>query len=90
MKAVLSNKDKIIEELHRNGMKIGCWDEKLNQLNQANLKKVLHGMRFEEDTDVSINRKKHVVEIDVMDNEIDFAVLTKEEYISRYGDERYS
>lgn len=89
MKTALSNKDKIIKALDKDGMKLGCWDDSMNHLNTANLKKVMDGMRFEEDTDVSINRKKHVVEIDAIDGEVDFTVLTKEEYISRYGNERY-
>ena len=43
----------------------------------------------EEHTDVkvSINRKPYVVEIATVDNEKDFSVLSKAEYINRYGSE---
>lgn len=86
-----TNKEIIVEELNKCELKLGCFDELINKLNRGNLSKVIEGVRLCDSTDVDvfINRNLHVVEIFVVDEEIDFNVLTKEEYISRYGDERW-
>ena len=85
----MTNKMRVEKAVKELGYSIGCWNEKLEDLSSAQLKKVIEGIEFQEDTDVSIKRKKHVVEIDIVDGEVDFGVLTKAEYIDRYGDERY-
>lgn len=41
------------------------------------------------DVDVSLKRKNYVVEITCVDNEVGFSWLTRDEYINRYGNERY-
>ena len=41
------------------------------------------------DIDVAIKGRNYVVEITCVDNEIGFGWLTREEYVSRYGNERY-
>jgi len=85
----MTNKEKIQNEAQKHDLTIGCWDDKLESLTQKELKKVLENLQYQEDTDVSIKRKPHVVEIDIVDNEVDLKILTKEEFINRYGDERY-
>jgi hypothetical protein len=86
---VNKNKAEIQKVASELGLVIGCYDDMLNDLTMKELKKVLENIEFQADTDVSIKRKKHVVEIDIVDNEVDFSVLTKAEYIDRYGDERW-
>lgn len=83
----MTNKEIIEIKANKDGLVIGCWDDKMESLNKKELQKVLDSMEY--DVDVKIGRKLHVVEIDVVDNEIDFSVLTKGEYINRYGDERW-
>jgi hypothetical protein len=85
----LSNKEEIQKILKALGLTIGTYDTQLDALTTAQLNKVLENIEFQNDTDVSIKRKAHVVEIDIVDDEVDFNVLTKKEYIERYGDERY-
>lgn len=85
-KLVIENKAKEL------GFVLGCWDPTLDKLSKVELNKVLGAMKFEEDTDVKINRKNYVVQIDIVDADfwqIDFNVITRDEYISRYGNERY-
>lgn len=86
-----TNKEIIIEELNKYSLKLGCFDELINKLNKGNLSKIIKELEHCDSTDVDvfINRVLHVVEIFVVDEEIDFNLLTKEEYISRYGDERW-
>jgi hypothetical protein len=85
----MTNKDQVQKVANKLGLEIGCWDEIMELLSKKELNKILANIEYQEDTDVSIKRKKYVVEIDTIENEIDFSVLTKEEYINRYGDERY-
>lgn len=85
----MDNKDKIIKVANELGLKIGCYNDSINALSKNELKKVLYNIEFQSDTDVSINRKKYVVEIDIVDAEVDFNLLSKQEFINRYGDERY-
>lgn len=83
-----TNKQRIIEKVEKVGCTLGCWDSKMEQLTDYSLRKVL-AVLDEEYTDVKvcINRKHYVVEIATVDNEKDFNVLTKAEYINRYGSE---
>lgn len=87
----MKNKVRIENKLKGTEFTLGCFTRNMELLNTANLKKVvdvmLHGST---DVDVSINRKPFVVEIFHVDNnEIDFGIISKSEYINRYGDERY-
>ena len=88
----MSNKAKLEQEANKYGYTIGCYNAKMDLLKPAQLRKVLDEIYFESstDVDVAINRRKHVVEISFVDNEVDFNVLTKAEYIGRYGDERWA
>ena len=67
---------------------IGCYDEKMDNLNQTNLKKVLNDLEYDLDTriEVFINRKKHIIEVCNVDNEVDFEVLTMSEFRNRNGE----
>lgn len=67
---------------------IGCYDKKMNDLNQINLKKVLNELEYDLDTraEVFINRKKHIIEICNVDDEVDFEVLTMSELRNRNGE----
>lgn len=85
----MTNKERIIK--HLNGdYTIGCWDDKIEQMSLYALRKFLKELHYEStDIIVTINRKVHVIEVNIMDKEIDFSVLTKAEYIDRYGDEKF-
>lgn len=69
-------------------LEIGCYDKKIEELNQTNLKKVLNELEYDLDTtvEVFINRKKHIIEVCNVDNEVDFEVLTMSEFRSRNGE----
>ena len=81
----MSNRELLEKSLD---MPIGCYDKEMDLLNKNNLSKVIKALEYGSDTDVDvcINRKRYVVEI-CMDGleEIDFHVLTKTEYQSRYN-----
>ena len=81
----MNNKDRIEKALNALGYEIGCYDETIDRLNSNNLKKVMDNMKYSEDTKVLINRKPYIVQIDEVDNEIDFNVITLAEYEENYG-----
>lgn len=85
-----NNKAKIETVVNELGLIIGCYHEEIDLLSEKELDKVISNVEYQEDTDVKIKRKNYVVEIDIVDNEVDLKVLTKAEYIDRYGDSRYT
>ena len=81
-----TNREIIIEKVFNEGYDMGIYDKFLDTVNQQNLKKVLNNIKYQCDTKININRKKYIVEIDIIDNnEVDFNVLSLREYESRYG-----
>lgn len=72
-------------------LSIGVVNDNINLLNKPNLNKVIDELDngYSTDVDVFLNRKAHVVEICFVDNEVDFLLISKEDYIGRYGNERY-
>ena len=82
------NKEKIIKQIEKEGFKFGCYDLEIEKLNPSNLKKVLDVVKYGESTDVPvfINRRKHIIEVSVVDNEVDLQILTLKDYENRYGE----
>lgn len=80
-----TNKEIIINKIKSEGYTLGIYDNMLDKLNKQNLKKVLDNIRYTSDTKIFINRKSYIVEISEVDNEIDFNVISLNEYESRYG-----
>lgn len=73
------------------GYTIGCYDKFISSLTTANLKEVLHAVRFGDATDLVIrqNMKDYVISIDFVEGEVDFTTYTKAEYIDRFGSEKF-
>lgn len=85
-----TNKEIIIEKLKEMNFQIGCYDVKIDKVSKAEFQKILNSLNDEStDIDIKIRRVEYVVEIQTVDDEKDFSIMTKNEYISRYGDERY-
>lgn len=85
----MKNREMIEKRLKQKGYKLGCWSTMMELVPKKYLEQIMINMLYQEDTDVMIRRRLYVVEIDEVDGEIDFSVLSKEQYISRYGDERW-
>ena len=84
------NKKAVIKAVEKTGAVLGCWDNCMDLLSRIQIKKVIDSIGYgSTDVDVVIKRKPYIVEISELDNEIDFNVLSKAEYIDRYGDERW-
>lgn len=83
-----TNKDRVLEVLVKKDLVLGCWDVQMEQLTLKSLKLVLENVGYGgTDIKVPLKRKPHVVQIDEVDNEVDFSIISKAEYIDRYGDE---
>lgn len=84
------NKQRIEEKLRKEGFIIGCYDSNIDKLNYNNVKKILDNLCFgATDVQVSLNRKKYIIEISDVDNEYDFKMTAKSTYLDRYGDDEY-
>lgn len=86
-----TNKEVVIKELEAEGLVLGCWSDKIGNLSKHNLKKITDEIRYHSATDVVVRLrgKECVVSIDFVDNEVDFTLYSKAEYISRYGSEKF-
>lgn len=85
-----TNKQRIEEKLRKEGFIIGCWDSNIDKLNYNNIKKVLDDIPFgSTDIQVSLNRKKYIIEISDVDNEYDFKMISKTSYLNKYDDDEY-
>lgn len=83
-----TNKQRVEEKLNKEGFTIGCWDNNIDKLNYNNVKKILDNLCFgATDIQVSLNRKKFIIEVSEVDNEYDFKMTSISSYRSKYGDE---
>lgn len=67
------------------GYKVGCFNPMINDISKRSLTKVLDNIEYEVDTKVYIRRKPHIVEINIIGNEIDMDICTLDYYNSNYG-----
>lgn len=85
-----TNKDRIEKKLNKEGFELGCYDSNIDKLNYNNVKKILDNLCFgATDIQVSLNRKKYIVEVNDVDNEYDFKMTLKTSYLNKYDDDEY-
>ena len=81
----LSNRNIIENDLLTKGFKVGCYDPLLEKASIRSMKRVLECMyEFSIDIQLTIQGVKYVLEINTVDNEKDFNLLTLKEYKSLY------
>ena len=85
---IMTNKQRIENKLENINCSLGCYDSKIDKLSQKELKKVLDNLEFDTDVEVTLNRKKHIIEVFFIDNEVDLSVKSLNEYSSTYGNNK--
>lgn len=90
-KKLKTNKEKVEAFAESNGLVVGCWNSLLEDFTEASLKHVLGSIDIGSATDILVrnNLQEYVVSVDFVDNEIDFTLWTKAEYISIFGVEKF-
>ncbi len=77
--------------LESQGLNPGCISEKLEEVSQKYLKKIMDAIKWGQDTDVPIRigRKKYIAEVAMewLEGDVDVLILAIQEYRSRYGNE---
>ncbi len=89
---VLTNKKKIANAINKklgSNFTIGCWDKDIEKLNQNNLKNIIENLGETTNVLVNLNRKKFICEMNNIDSELDFRLISRENYISKYGYDPY-
>lgn len=81
----MKNLERILKKVNAEGYMLGCYDRQIDKLNNQNLKKVLDNIRWKNDVKVFLNRKPYIVQLDEIDGEIDFNMISLSEYENRYG-----
>lgn len=90
-KKLKTNKEKVQQFAEKEGLVLGCWNSLLEDFTEASLKHVLSSIDIGSATDIVVrnNLQEYVVSVDFVDNEIDFTLWTKTEYISIFGEEKF-
>lgn len=85
------NKEKAEAFAKENGLVLGCWDKALDKFTEASFKHILGSIDIGSATDIVVrnNMKDYVVTVDFVDNEIDFSLWDKKEYIANFGEEKF-
>lgn len=84
------NKEKLKEKAKEFNYVIGCYDVKIDKLSKKQLQRIVDNITGDyTDVPVVLDRKEYVVEIAYVDNEIDFSLVSKNDYINRYGREQH-
>lgn len=82
----MNNKDTILKELIKQGYKLGCWDNKINKVSKKELKRIVDSLGYGScDIHLIINKKDFVAEVNEVDGEYDFSLVSRKEYENRYG-----
>ena len=91
-----TNKELIVERIEElikeTGVNfcLGCWDKNIEKISKKEINTAVGSIYGDStDVDIYIRKKLYVLQISVVDDEIDFNLLTQEEYISRHGSERW-
>ena len=86
----MNNRERLIKTISQFGYSLSIYDHAIDKLNTKMINKIIKSfMGDSTDIDVTLNRKPCVVEMSVVDDEVDITMLTKEQYINRYGNERW-
>lgn len=80
----LLKKEILKKSIEEKGYALGCYDPKIEELSEENFRKVIQEWSEKEDIHIYLNNTPHIVEVFIVDNEIDFSVLSQEEYNRRY------
>lgn len=85
-----TNKDRLEKSLKEKGFKIGTYSMLMESVSRHYLSKIKDKMIYGSgDVKVRIDRIPFVIEIFHVDNEIDFVVTSKKDYIKKFGIEQY-
>lgn len=91
LKAVkkLTNRQVIEEAVKSWGMTVGGYSDLMEQLNKRQIQRVIEAAEYGSgDVEIVLNKKRYVVEVFHVDNEIDFIVTPKAKYIEQYGNNK--
>lgn len=90
-KEIIQDQIAKINESNNLNLSLGIYNNLVEKMTKKSFDNMIEEIKFlsSTDVDVRINRKDYVTEISVFDDIIDINILTKDEYINLYGDERY-
>lgn len=66
-------------------MSIGCYDNDIDKLSKSDIKKVCDKVKYYPTSTIKISKDRYV-ECAEVEDEVDFRILSKSEYMSLYGD----
>ena len=82
----MTNKEKITQVIESNGMVLGIYHDKIDEIHPRPLKRVLDMLDYgSSDVRVTIKGARYVVEIAHVDSEVDVMLMSYATYRDRYG-----
>jgi hypothetical protein len=73
-----------------NGYEVGIVSGDLHLLNKKQVKEIIKMFGNAYTIQFTINRKRYIVEVEVVENEIDVMMLTRSQYQSKYDIDDYN
>ena len=81
-------KERLSKQMNKNGYVIGCFDSRLNYISEYTFKKIVNAMFYGScDIPITIHKEKFILEVNHVDDEIDFSIISKKDYHDRYGEQ---
>lgn len=82
----MTNKEIIENELNSIGYELGCWDNKINEIDKQEIEKIIFYLE-EECIDIPIEHKNetHMIELKTVDKEKDLSMMEFNAYKVHYG-----
>ena len=81
----MSRAKEILNVLESEGLLLGCYDPAIDKISDSEFSKILNNTSYQNDTKVIVNGKPFIVQIDRVDNEVDFDVRSLSWYEERFG-----
>ena len=81
----MSRAKEILNVLESEGLLLGCYDPAIDKISDSEFRKILDNISYQNDTKIIVKGKPFIVQIDRVDNEVDFDVRSIYWYQERFG-----
>lgn len=81
----MSRAKQLLSVLEAEGLLLGCYDPAIDKISDSEFSKVLDNISYQNDTKIIVKGKPFIVQIDRVENEIDFDVRSLSWYEERFG-----
>ena len=82
----ISNKDQVNNKVKKLGYQLGNYNKDIDKLSKKDINNIINNIEYAP-TDIKVKNNNYIVEVEKWGNEIDLYLISKNEYIQKYGNE---